>query len=352
MKIVRVEAQPVSVPLKEPFRIALESIPVAENVFVKVYTDDGLIGYGEAAPFKMVTGETQQSILTAVKHLEQAILGLDPMRVALVSEMMDRRMANNNGAKAALVSAIYDLAARHCRIPLYQLLGGYRDRVKTDITVTIKDSAAMAEDARKAVAQGFSVLKIKVGISPDEDIERVARIREAVGPGIKIRLDANQGWNVREAIRSLRVLEEFDVELVEQPVPAGDIEGLRQVRSSVNIPVMADESVFSPADALRVIKEGAVDYINIKLVKSGGIYKALQINALAEAAGIECMVGQMIETRLGATAAAHLAAACKNITRIDLDTPYFLSEDPVVGGVTYDGEEIILGDAAGLGVSV
>ena len=349
MKITALEIHPVSLRLKEPFKIALESVAAAENVYVKVLTDEGIAGWGEAAPFKMVTGETQESIVTALRHLEEAVRGLDPLRPGLVCERMDQKLVNNHGAKAAVVNAVYDIISQAFGAPLYRMLGGYRDEVRTDITCSIKNAPEMAEDARRAVKAGFTVLKIKVGLGLEEDVQRVAKIREAVGPGVKLRLDANQGWTAREAVRALRALEGFEVEFVEQPVPAGDLDGLAEVRRSVSIPVMADESVFSPADALRVIKRGAVDFINIKLMKSGGIYRALQINALAEAAGIECMLGQMVESRLGTTTAAHLAAACRNITRVDLDMPLFLAEDPTSGGVSYHGERMALPSAPGLG---
>jgi L-alanine-DL-glutamate epimerase-like enolase superfamily enzyme len=185
------------------------------------------------------------------------------------------------------------------------------------------------------------------------DLQRVKGIREAVGPNIKIRLDANQGWNAKEAIRVITKMEDMglDIELVEQPVKAHDIDGLKYVTDRVLTPILADESVFSPEDAFRVLQIRAADIINIKLMKAGGIYNALKINAMAESCGVECMVGQMIENSIGTAAASHLAGAKKNITRMDLDAPFLLAQEPVEGGISLDGSRIILSDAPGLGIT-
>ena len=209
----------------------------------------------------------------------------------------------------------------------------------------------MAKDAVKAVKRGFKALKVKVGVNPSEDVERIKRIREAVGSEIQIRIDANQGWKPKEAIDVLKKIEKYNVQFVEQPVKAEDIKGLATVRKNSSIPVMADETVHSPEDALKVIKAEAVDLINIKLMKSGGIWKAMKIAAIAEAAKIPCMVGCMGESNLGITAAVHFAAATKNVQYADLDSDLLLKDKLVKrGGAKLKDSKRTLPKKNGLGI--
>jgi L-alanine-DL-glutamate epimerase-like enolase superfamily enzyme len=211
----------------------------------------------------------------------------------------------------------------------------------------------MADDAARYVSNGFKVLKVKVGKDTiEKDVERIQTIHERVGVGVRIRLDANQGWSPKEAIHAIRKMEDclLPIELVEQPVHADDIEGLKQVTDHTYTPIMADESVFSPIDAKRVLETRSADLINIKLMKSGGIHEAVKINHLAEAYGVECMVGSMIETKLGITAAAHFAASQSNVTRIDFDAPLMLTEDPIEGGVQYEKARLTFSEGDGLGL--
>jgi L-alanine-DL-glutamate epimerase-like enolase superfamily enzyme len=214
------------------------------------------------------------------------------------------------------------------------LMGGYRTEVLTDITLSIKSPKEMAEDAVKAVNKGFKALKVKVGVNPPEDVERIKRIREAIGDNVQIRIDANQGWTPKQAIEVLNKIEKFNIQFAEQPVPSEDIKGLMEVKKKSPIPMMADESVHSPEDALRLIQAEAVDLINIKLMKSGGILKGRKIAAIAEAAGIPCMIGCMGESEIGIAAGAHLAAAVKNIQYADLDSDLLLKDKLVKKGGT------------------
>ena len=210
----------------------------------------------------------------------------------------------------------------------------------------------MARDSINAVKRGFETLKIKVGKDADKDIERMKAIREAVGYDVKLRIDANQGWKAKEAVRSLRRMEEegLDIEFVEQPVPAHDIDGLKFVTDNVSIPVLADEFVFSPADALTILQRRAADFVNIKLMKTGGLHNALKICSIAEIYGVECMIGCMLEAKVSVNAAVHLAAAKSIITKIDLDGSVLCSEDPVIGGAVFDEYKITLNNDPGLGV--
>lgn len=270
-----------------------------------------------------------------------------------INWILDKAVRHHSSAKAAVDIAVFDCLGKLADLPLYQLLGGYTDRLSTDFTVSVNSAEEMIGEALSLAAKGFDTLKVKVGHSAvEEDVERVRAIRRAVGPHVKLRLDANQGWSAKEAISAIHRMERLDlkVELVEQPLPAWDFEGMRRVTESVETPIMADESVFDPHDAARLLSMHGCDIINIKLMKAGGITGAEKINALAEAFGIECMAGCMIESKVSVTAACHFAASRKNVTRCDFDAPLMLADDPVVGGIRFNGHQILLPDDPGLGI--
>ncbi len=354
MLIRSIETIPVAVPLKKPFKTALRTVTIADVIYVKVTCNDGRVGWGEAVPTHVITGETVGSISYAIeKVIAPQLIGLDIRRTAILFKKLSASIVRNTSAKAAIDIAFHDLIGQRTGLPLSMYLGGFRQTISTDFTVSVDEPEQMAEDAVCFVADGFNVLKVKVGLGDIKtDIKRIKTIRERIGFDTKIRLDANQGWKPRDAVRAISLMEDsgFEIELVEQPVMADDIEGLKYVTDRTLTPIMADESVYSAKDALRVLQMHAADFINIKLMKSGGIHEAMKINALAELYGVECMVGSMIETKLGITAAVHFAASQSNCTRFDLDAPLMLSEDVVTGGVVYKGNKIHLPNEAGLGL--
>ncbi len=221
--------------------------------------------------------------------------------------------------------------------------------METDLTIPIGHPESAGEKALAALAEGYRIIKTKVGVSPAEDLRRLKNIRAAVGGRASIRIDANQGWRRMEAVRTLRALSTLDIEFCEQPVRAEDVEGLRWVNENAPIPVMADEALFSPADALRLVTAGAAPYFNIKLSKSAGILGARKVAHIAEAAGVACMLGCMLESRLGLTAAAHLALAHECIVFFDLDSNHDHAVDPIEGGMTVREGMIEVPDAPGLG---
>lgn len=320
MHIERVDIFRFNFKLEKPFTIALGSISEKEVVIVRIVDDRGNVGWGEASPSQRILGATVETTIAALKVLVPALLGEDPRRLGYLVEKMDSVLDGNSAAKAALDIALHDLVGRTYGEPLWRLLGGTAaGPVSTDFTVGIDTPEAMAADARSLVEEGFREIKVKVGEDPATDVERVRRVREAVGDGITLRIDANQGWTPQEAVWALRRMAEFGVELVEQPVAAWDIDGLAWVRKRSPIPVMADESVHSPRDALRAIRAGAVDYINIKLMKSGGLRRACEIASICRSAGVANMIGGMVETNLAATAAVHFALAEGNVRFRDLD---------------------------------
>lgn len=332
--IQQIEVYRVVLNNKEPFKIATETIAEIHNVVVKIVTDYGIIGWGESSPSKRVTGENAETVIKVLDKIAPKLIGMCPLCIERDVELMDSIVKKNPAAKAAVDIALHDILGKTASKPLFRLLGGYRKEVLTDLTLSIKSPKEMAKDAQKAVKSGFKAIKVKIGVNPAEDVERIRLIREAVGEDIQLRIDANQGWMPKQAIEALTKMEKFNIQFVEQPVPAENIKGLIKVRKNSPIPVMADESVHSPEDALRLIQAEAIDYINIKLMKSGGIHKGRKISAIAEAAGIPCMIGCMAESEIGIAAGAHLAAAIKNIQYADLDSDLFLKETLVKEGGT------------------
>ncbi|MDH5451369.1 MAG: dipeptide epimerase [Candidatus Bathyarchaeota archaeon] len=351
MAIQSIEAYSVVLRYREPFRIAPSTTVESHNVIVKVVTDFGVIGIGESSPSERVTHETPQTVIETLDEIAPNLIGMCPLRIEQISETMDELVAENPSAKAAIDIALHDILGKVARKPLFKLIGGFREAILTDLTLGIKEPEEMASDAVKAVKRGFKAFKVKVGVNPLEDFERIQKIREAIGSEIAIRIDANQGWTVNEAVTLLKRLEAFEIEFVEQPIKGDDIQGLAAIREASQIPLMADESVHTPEDALHLIKENAVDMINIKLMKSGGILKAKKIAVIAEAANVPCMIGCMGESTVGITAGVHLAAALKNIQYADLDSDILIADKLVSkGGAELVASQRIPSMKPGLGI--
>lgn len=353
MKITNIRIGEISVPLRTPFKTALRTVNSVEDIIIEIYTDTGNIGFGEAPPTGVITGDTKGAIVGAIKeHIKKNIIGMDIENFEEIMLKLDKSLIKNTSAKAAVDIALYDLYGQLYNAPLYKLLGGYRKEIITDITISVNDPEEMAKDSINAIKRGFKTLKIKVGKDSLIDMERMKAIRKAIGYDVKLRIDANQGWKPKEAVKALRRMEDegLEIEFVEQPVAAHDVEGLKFVTDNVSIPVLADESVFSPEDALNILQKRAADLINIKLMKTGGIHNALKICSAAEIYGVECMIGCMLEAKVSVNAAVHLAAAKSIITKIDLDGPVLCSEDPIEGGAIFEEYKITLNDAPGLGI--
>ena len=353
LKIKRITAGVFSVPLKTPFKTALRVVDAINDVYVRVETDDGIIGLGEAPPTAVITGDTIESITAAVEaHIAPKITGLSVMDFEDVMEAVQTALVKNTSAKAAVDMALYDIRAQALNMPLYRLLGGSCNTLESDVTISLNDTRQMVEDSIAAVRNGFTILKIKVGKSGIIDAKRVSEIRREVGANTELRVDANQGWAPKESVRIIKAMEDAgcDVSLVEQPVNAHDIAGLRYVTQHVSTPILADEAVFSPRDAIEIIQTGAADMINIKLMKTSGIHEALKICDIAEIYGTPCMMGCMLESRLSVSAAAHLAAARRIITMADLDGPMLCAADPFTGGPSFTGAHITLTGETGIGI--
>ncbi|MDH7513195.1 MAG: dipeptide epimerase [Clostridiales bacterium] len=352
MRISGIDVYYFDIPLEQPFKIAIGTVHEANNVLVRVQTDEGITGLGESCPFAPITGETQETNIAVARNLRDMLIGKDPLAIEPFLGLTGGLLHSNPSIVAAFDMALYDILGKVASLPLFRLLGGEPRSLETDITAGLDTPEKMAARAKEFIAQGYRKIKIKVGQDPELDIARLEAIREAIGGTPAISIDANQGWTVPQALAALKGMEKFRILFVEQPVVSWDTDGLRAVRQNSPIPVMADEALFSPQDAIKLIKADACDYFNIKLMKAGGIANSLKIGHIAESANIRAMVGCMLETRLALTAAAHLMAARKNIIFADLDGNASHTVDPVVGGMEVKGGAITLPESPGLGVDI
>lgn len=354
MKIREIQIGRLRVPLQTPFKTALRTVTAVEDIVVLVHTDCGHVGHGSAPATAVITGDTHGSIIEAIdKYIAPRLIGEEIADRNRISELIQTALEKNSSAKAAVEIAIYDLFGQLYNAPLYKLLGGGVPALRTDITISVDGIDKMVADSLAAVERGFTSLKIKVGKDIAGDIERVKAIHAAVSGRAQLRLDANQGWTARQAVFAMHALEDAGVllELLEQPVKARDIEGLKYVTERVHTPVMADESVFGPAEAIDLIRMRAADIINIKLMKCGGIANAIRIADIAAVHGVECMIGCMLESSISVAAAVHVAIAKAHvISKVDLDGPALCAFEPVDGGVIFNDSSISVTDAPGLGI--
>lgn len=354
MKIVGVETWPVKMKLAEPYAVAYETYDSAENVFCRLETDTGLIGLGCAAPDQEVTGETPASVLAAIDdQVRPRLKGSDPLRPTMLLERFKKAgLSAHPSALAAVDLALWDLAAKAAGQPLWKLLGGFRSRIKTSVTIGILPPRETVEKARDWLGQGFTYLKLKGGLSAEEDIQRVMMVREAVGPSVKLRFDANQGYDVDQALAFASGIREAGLELLEQPTPQNRPELLGRVKRGVQVPVMADESLLSLEDAFCLARQDLVDMFNIKLMKAGGISEGLKIASLAQAAGLKVMVGCMDESALSVAAGLALALSGPAVAYADLDGHLDLIDDPFAKAVIIRDGVLFPSPKPGLGVEL
>ena len=354
MKIKDIKIGVIKVPLTTPFKTAIRTVDSVEDLVIIIETDTGHLGYGEAPPTSVITGDTLASMQDAINnHIKPKILGVDIENLNFLCETIQSSMVNNLSAKASVEIAIYDLWAQMLNLPLYKALGGGESKLTTDLTISVDYIDKMVSDAVIAIEQGYETLKIKVGKDIGLDIERVKAIHAAIDGKALIRLDANQGWTAKQSVHAIHTLENAGIhlELVEQPVKGRDIQGLKYVYDRVNTPIMADESSFDPRQVIELIQNQAADIINIKLMKTGGISRAIHIADIAANFGVECMMGCMLESSISVSAAAHVASAkSTSIQKIDLDGPMLCQYPSIEGGVIFDRSDITLNNSPGLGI--
>ena len=354
MKVSRVDVYKINIPMIYKVVVPIGVLDAARNVAIRITCDNGIEGWGEASPFGPITGESQQSNFHDASILARIILGKDPTAVTSRMNEINAATTAQTSLRSAFDIALHDILGRAADLPLYKLLGGEPRALRTDFTIGMQDSVTQSvERLNIGKDKGFVEVKLKVGRPGLADIEHVAAVRDAAGPEMSIKIDSNQGWDYPAAVANLKAMEPFGIAYSEQPIAAWDYENLRRLRDAVRTPICADESVFDDKDALKLVSMGAVDYLNIKLGKSGGIATALRIEAIAQAAGCKCMIGCFAESRLALTAAAHLATARQNISFLDLDCAFNLQADPVEGGMVYgEGGRITLPDTPGLGACI
>jgi L-alanine-DL-glutamate epimerase-like enolase superfamily enzyme len=334
MRITRVEAWPVPMRLAEPYTIAYETVDRTVNVFLRIETGRGLCGHGCAAPDLEVTGETPEGTLAVLQDVVAPTLRRsDPLRPARLLERLRPALAAHPSAMAAVDMALHDLMGQAAGLPLWKLLGGFRNRIRTSVTIGILPVAETTARARELTGRGFRCLKLKGGRDVDEDVERVREVRAAVGPQVELRFDANQGYTVEQTLDFVKRVAAARLELVEQPTPRGEPDLMGRVARRVPLPIMADESLMSLRDAFRLARRDMADMVNVKLMKVGGIAEALQVNAVARSAGLEVMVGCMDEAALAIAAGLHFALARPNVVYADLDGHLDLLDDPTAGAV-------------------
>jgi len=317
MKVTKVRTVPVWCPRRRAFGgitlTALGSAAVSDYTIVFVDTDVGITGIGEVSSvFKRRGALLRHDLETA---LVPAVVGEDPFRIAHLVRKMDAALDGVEEAKAGIEMALWDIKGKALNTPVYNLLGGkVRDRIPLSYSVPFGEPAQMAEFARERVRAGHRTIKVKVGNEAATDISAVQLVREAIGPDVKLRVDGNMGWpNAKHAIRMIRAMEPWNLELMEQPLPAHDLDGMAEVRRSIGVPLMADESIRDPRTAMDVIRRGAADIANVYVSEAGGLLNAMRIFSMCEAAGIPCMIGSMPEFGIGTAAQIHLGVAMTNI---------------------------------------
>jgi L-Ala-D/L-Glu epimerase len=348
-RIVSLEVQRHDFQLRHPSVVAYEALEVAPNIVVHLRLDNGLIGYGNAAPDAHVTDETAESVAQTIQHLfKPALLGADATRIEALWAQLKALAPTAPSALAAVDIALYDLLGKMAGLPLCHLLGAARDAIETTVTLSIAETATNVAQALEFQAQGFKALKIKIGLEVEADIKRVRAVRAAVGPAMRITLDANQGYTMTETLRALEQLRACDIAFIEQPLKAADLEGMRELCQRAPIPIMADESVLNAMDALLT----PAPLINLKLMKTGGITGALKANAVAEARGIRTMFGCMDESSISMAAAAHCALALHNVAYADLDGHLDIVDDVAEGGLLIEDGLVRINQSAGLGLAV
>ena len=354
MKITGFKIGLLSVLLGTSFKTALRTVDSIESIVLLVETDTNCVGYGEATATAMITGDTNMSIIEAISnYIMPLLIGEDIRNLNKCLGLAQKALVNNFSAKAAVEIALYDLFAQFHNAPLYQLLGGGPKRLATDITISVDYIDKMVSDAKDAIAKGYDCLKVKVGKEYSIDLKRIKAIYSQIKGQALLRLDINQGWTAQQTVNALNHLESIGVELdlIEQPVPAANLRGMRYVTERASTPVMSDESTFGPAEVIELVQGGAADIINIKLMKTGGISDAIKIADIATVFDVECMMGCMLETGVSVIAAAHLASAKSSVvTRVDLDGPSLCAGNPIESDTVFAGPEIVLGDMPGLGI--
>lgn len=351
MKITRITATPVRVPRPQHFTSSLGRSLDSENAVVEIETDEGITGLGEICSIWDRRGRGEAEDINDL--LAEALVGKDPFCIADIHATMNALLHRSYPAKAGIDMALYDIVGKKLDTPVYNLLGGkVRDKVLLSHSLSMGEPDQVAQMAADLVAKGYKTVKSKIGRNQKSDHQTIAAIREKIGQDITLRVDANMGWaNAKEAVRNIKAFEPYGIELVEQPLHFSDLVGLNHVREHVDTPIMADESVWTPSDAMACIRAEAVDVFNVYVTEAGGIFPASQIFAIAEAARLPCIIGSMPELGIGTAAQAHLAFAMRNLGYASDVNGFIYHADDIINE-TFEIEDGYLSPPGGPGLGV
>lgn len=342
MTITQITLEIEKIPLRTPFITALRRVDDVENIRIAIHTDTPYIGYGAAPATKAITGEDLETIAHTIKKSIAPKLVGETFELKPLLDLLHTCCEGNSSAKAAVDMALYDLAAVSKESTLVAFLGASPKPLQSAVTISLKSPQEMADDAKEAFGRGFDILKVKVGGRDGLDITRIEAVREAV-PEARLLIDANQAWDVNESLRIINAITPLNIELIEQPVIGSDIEGLRQITEKSSIAILADEAVFTLEDAKKVVESRAADLINIKLMKCGGISKAIEIIDYCHKNGVKCMMGSMLEGPISIALTAQLVMAYNDaFSHIDLDSPLLYKKIPTGTGLQFFNNTITL----------
>lgn len=350
-----VEVIPLTIPLRRVYKTSRVEQKFLQQVFVKITDSSGKVGVGEGAIREDITGETLNGVVDIIQNrVVPLIQDCDPLDREVLMSLVDNVLEKNSTARCVIDIALHDIAGKILGIPVYKLLGGaYRKTFSFSKAVILGDSVEnTVKEAKRLTNAGYGILKIKAGKDCDTDILRVKKIREACGSQIEIRVDANGGWPVEEAIKAVKAMSKYNVAIIEQPVHADFLDGMAEVVKRSNIPIMADESAHTLEDVMMIAEKKAADVINIKLIKAGGIIKAKQMAELADVYGIPCQIGGVMYSSILASAARHVAAGTRNIVFYEGGKPAeFLGYDPVDVPLKTERGKGVVSEGHGLGVT-
>lgn len=349
MKITRFELTTLAIELKKPFITALRRVDEINDIIIKVHTDSDLVGYGEACAVTAITGTTNESL---IKDLEDIVfpelLGQFIDKEAIFKRLYSCKVSSE--AKACVDIALFDLLAKEADKSLFYYLGSTKSRLNTDLTISVNEASVMQADVLEAVNQGFEVLKIKLDKDISKNIERLTLINEVLDPQIRLRLDPNQSLTLEGCLEMLKAVKTSNIECIEQPFDSKDIISMKTLKQKAIVPVLADESLFTHKDAKLLLQEQAIDMLNIKLMKCGGIYEALAIARLAKEYDKRCMIGSMLEGPISLLAAVSFGLSQDNVSMADLDSPLYLKDHPLLRPFNLVQDSINLDNQPGLGV--
>lgn len=349
MKITHFELYAIHLPLKKPFKVAYQTFDVMPSIILKIHMDEGITGFGEAVPDEHVTGESLVSSYELLKQLLRELIGMNPFHIESIHLKMNAFITANPSIKAAVDIACYDIMGKKTGLPIYQLIGG---RTKTTLdyakVISIGPLDEILAQSEQAVKEGYQVIKLKVGSHLTDDVNHINALREHLADNIEIRVDANQGYKDDSNVQKLQELK--GISWLEQPFNAPDYKKHAHLKKMMKVPLMLDESVKNTDDFILALDYQAIDLLNVKLMKTGGIYPAMQLIHLAESHGVVCQIGSMVESSIGSAAGYHLAMAKHNVQSTELTGPLLFSKD--IGDLNYEVPYVLLSDRPGLGITI